>query len=101
MKLKFEEAIAVPESARHSVADSIDYDSIGTFLIEKELLYIYSYFLSHCFYFLPSAEFVCACLISQEVGLFLRLSFLENCIEACKVELGFFYGQALWIFILV
>ncbi|XP_030462943.1 serine/threonine-protein phosphatase 5 isoform X1 [Syzygium oleosum] len=30
MKLKFEEAIAVPESARHSVADSIDYDSIGT-----------------------------------------------------------------------
>ncbi|EOX92964.1 Phosphatase 5.2 isoform 1 [Theobroma cacao] len=29
MKLKFEEAIAVPESERHSVADSIDYHSIG------------------------------------------------------------------------
>ncbi|GAY68654.1 hypothetical protein CUMW_265830 [Citrus unshiu] len=28
-KLKFEEAIAVPESERHSVADSIDYQSIG------------------------------------------------------------------------
>ncbi|KAH9794164.1 serine/threonine-protein phosphatase 5 [Citrus sinensis] len=28
-KLKFEEAIAVPESERHSVADSIDYRSIG------------------------------------------------------------------------
>ncbi|KAL4332503.1 hypothetical protein GQ457_07G003810 [Hibiscus cannabinus] len=30
MKLKFEEAISVPESERHSVADSIDYHSIGT-----------------------------------------------------------------------
>ncbi|XP_010053119.2 serine/threonine-protein phosphatase 5 isoform X1 [Eucalyptus grandis] len=30
MKLKFEEAIAVPESERHSIADSIDYHSIGT-----------------------------------------------------------------------
>ncbi|XP_059450840.1 serine/threonine-protein phosphatase 5 isoform X1 [Corylus avellana] len=30
MKLKFEEAIAVPDSQRHSVADSIDYHSIGT-----------------------------------------------------------------------
>ncbi|KAI5661992.1 hypothetical protein M9H77_21315 [Catharanthus roseus] len=30
MKLKFEEAISVPESARHSVADSIDYHAIGT-----------------------------------------------------------------------
>uniref|UniRef100_A0A2P2KHW9 Serine/threonine-protein phosphatase 5 n=1 Tax=Rhizophora mucronata TaxID=61149 RepID=A0A2P2KHW9_RHIMU len=29
MKLKFEEAIAVPESERHSVADSIDFHSIG------------------------------------------------------------------------
>lgn len=28
MKLKFEEAIAVPESERHSIADSIDYHSI-------------------------------------------------------------------------
>ncbi|XP_065851928.1 serine/threonine-protein phosphatase 5 isoform X1 [Euphorbia lathyris] len=30
MKLKFEEAISVPESERHSVADSIDFRSIGT-----------------------------------------------------------------------
>ncbi|KAL9347749.1 hypothetical protein Peur_059115 [Populus x canadensis] len=30
MKLKFEEAIAVPESQRRSVADSIDFHSIGT-----------------------------------------------------------------------
>ncbi|XP_039062817.1 serine/threonine-protein phosphatase 5 isoform X1 [Hibiscus syriacus] len=30
MKLKFEEAISVPESERHSVAESIDYHSIGT-----------------------------------------------------------------------
>lgn len=29
MKLKFEEAIAVPESAKRSVADSIDYHTIG------------------------------------------------------------------------
>lgn len=29
MKLKFEEAISVPESGKHSVADSIDYHSIG------------------------------------------------------------------------
>jgi len=29
MKLKFEEAIAVPDSQRRSVADSIDYHSIG------------------------------------------------------------------------
>ena len=29
MKIKFEEAIAVPESQRRSVADSIDYRSIG------------------------------------------------------------------------
>ena len=29
MKLKFEEAIAVPESQRRSVADSIDFHSIG------------------------------------------------------------------------
>ncbi|XP_050249259.1 serine/threonine-protein phosphatase 5 isoform X1 [Quercus robur] len=30
MKLKFEEAISVPESERRSIADSIDYRSIGT-----------------------------------------------------------------------
>ncbi|XP_052177951.1 serine/threonine-protein phosphatase 5 isoform X1 [Diospyros lotus] len=30
MKLKFEEAIAVPDSQRHSVAESIDFHSIGT-----------------------------------------------------------------------
>lgn len=30
MKLKFEEAIAVPDSQRRSVADSIDFHSIGT-----------------------------------------------------------------------
>ncbi|KAJ9172863.1 hypothetical protein P3X46_016060 [Hevea brasiliensis] len=30
MKLKFEEAIAAPESERRSVADSIDFQSIGT-----------------------------------------------------------------------
>lgn len=30
MKIKFEEAISVPESQRRSVADSIDYRSIGT-----------------------------------------------------------------------
>lgn len=29
MKLKFEEAISVPESERRSVADSIDYHSVG------------------------------------------------------------------------
>lgn len=29
MKLKFEEAIAVPVAQRRSVADSIDYRSIG------------------------------------------------------------------------
>ena len=29
MKLKFEEAISVPNSERHSVADSIDFRSIG------------------------------------------------------------------------
>ncbi|XP_073284032.1 serine/threonine-protein phosphatase 5-like isoform X1 [Primulina huaijiensis] len=29
MKLKFEDAISVPESERHSVADSIDYNTIG------------------------------------------------------------------------
>lgn len=29
-KIKFEEAIALPESERHSVADSIDYRAIGT-----------------------------------------------------------------------
>ncbi|KAK6287100.1 hypothetical protein POUND7_013279 [Theobroma cacao] len=36
MKLKFEEAIAVPESERHSVADSIDYHSIGIF-VKREI----------------------------------------------------------------
>lgn len=30
MKLKFEEAISVPESQKRSVADSIDYHTIGT-----------------------------------------------------------------------
>ncbi|GMP67715.1 hypothetical protein CsSME_00027607 [Camellia sinensis var. sinensis] len=30
MKLKFEEAIAAPESERRSIADSIDFNSIGT-----------------------------------------------------------------------
>lgn len=29
MKLKFEEAISVPESQKRSVADSIDYHTIG------------------------------------------------------------------------
>lgn len=33
MKLKFEEAISVPESERRSIADSIDCRSIGIFLI--------------------------------------------------------------------
>lgn len=32
MKLKFEEAISIPESQRISVADSIDFRSIGTCL---------------------------------------------------------------------
>ena len=32
MKLKFEEAIAVPESQRCSIAESIDFRSIGTIL---------------------------------------------------------------------
>lgn len=32
MKLKFEEAISVPESERHLVADSIDYNTIGKVL---------------------------------------------------------------------
>lgn len=31
MKLKFEEAISVPESERRSVADSIDFHLIGNF----------------------------------------------------------------------
>jgi hypothetical protein len=38
MKLKFEEAIAVPDSQRHSVADSIDYHSIGI------IYFIFSFF---------------------------------------------------------
>lgn len=29
MKLKFEEAISVPQSEKQSVADSIDYHSVG------------------------------------------------------------------------
>lgn len=29
MKLKFEEAISVPEYARRSIADSIDYQTVG------------------------------------------------------------------------
>lgn len=29
MKLKFEEAISVPESEKRSVADTIDYHAIG------------------------------------------------------------------------
>lgn len=29
MKLKFEEAISVPDSERRSIADSIDYHTIG------------------------------------------------------------------------
>lgn len=33
MKLKFEEAISVPEAKRRLVADSIDYHSIGNILI--------------------------------------------------------------------
>ena len=33
MKLKFEEAISVPESEKRSVADSIDYHTIGVFLL--------------------------------------------------------------------
>lgn len=40
MKLKFEEAISVPESERRSVADSIDYNTMG------KLLFL-SYFSVH------------------------------------------------------
>lgn len=35
MKLKFEEAISVPESERRSVADSIDFHLIGNFSYVK------------------------------------------------------------------
>ena len=33
MKLKFEEAIAVPESERRSIAESIDLHTVGTITI--------------------------------------------------------------------
>ena len=47
MKLKFEEAIAVPESERHSIAESIDFRSIGTILsmVSYASIFILSYFL--------------------------------------------------------
>lgn len=43
LKLKFEEAISVPESERRSVADFIDYQSIGNipiiyFFVSPELI---------------------------------------------------------------
>lgn len=31
MKLKFEEAISVPDAERRSIADTIDYRAIGVF----------------------------------------------------------------------
>lgn len=45
MKLKFEEAISVPESARHSVADSIDYHAIGM----QFFFTAFKYILLDCF----------------------------------------------------
>lgn len=46
MKLKFEEAISVPESEKRSVADSIDYHTIGVFLlIYTTLVIIYADFI--------------------------------------------------------
>lgn len=45
MKLKFEEAIAVPDSQRRSVADSIDYHSIGIiYLFFQFFFFFWSYF---------------------------------------------------------
>lgn len=44
MKLKFEEAISVPESEKRSVADSIDYHTIGVFL-SIYIVIIYAYFI--------------------------------------------------------
>jgi len=38
MKLKFEEAISVPVSERRSVAESIDFHTIG-------ILHLFAYFL--------------------------------------------------------
>lgn len=46
MKLKFEEAIAVPESERRSVADSIDYQTIG-----KLLFSFLFHRMTHCPFF--------------------------------------------------
>lgn len=46
MKLKFEEAIALPESQRRSVAESIDFHSIGTTMnmVSYASIFILSYF---------------------------------------------------------
>lgn len=54
MKLKFEEAIAVPESERRSVADSIDFHSIGTgfFSVHLDVSGI-AFFFFVLFSFLP------------------------------------------------
>ena len=40
MKLKFEEAISVPTSERRSIADSIDYHTIGIFFFPLFLPFI-------------------------------------------------------------
>lgn len=47
MKLKFEEAISVPESERRSIAESIDFHTIGTILnmVSYASIFVLSYFL--------------------------------------------------------
>jgi hypothetical protein len=54
MKLKFEEAIAVPDSQRRSVADSIDYHSIGIiyFILFQLFQFISFLHLNHSLWFL-------------------------------------------------
>lgn len=42
MKLKFAEAISVPESERRPVADSINYRSIGISVVVFPLYFAYS-----------------------------------------------------------
>lgn len=46
MKLKFEEAIAVPESERRSVADSIDYHTTGKLFLFSDSSVSYDGILS-------------------------------------------------------
>lgn len=51
MKLKFEEAIAAPESERRSIAESIDFRTIGTIL--TTVSYASVFFFITCYVFLP------------------------------------------------